>query len=258
MPHCKGKLQHSTAHLFLLLSLQKIFHLSQKIHKLQRQRPYIFHYPVLILALPLIFQQNLITLFQNPLQLSAMLLHCFLHFQKILFTEHRAVHIPSPVYQVMGLVDQKQIIPLHAIPKKPLQIHIRIKHIIIITDHRVHPGGSIQTHLKRTHLPLPCLHKQFLPLIRVLLCQKLIHRVIHSVKMPIGIRTLLRITLHLIHQAHFFLGGDRECLIRQSFPFENRKRLLRHRPGDRLGCQIENLISIPFPHSPHSRKKGCR
>ena len=219
MPHLKGKFQHCTAHFLLLLPLQEIFHLPQKIHKLQCQSAYIFHHSVLILAFPLIFQQNLITLFQDPLQLSAVLFHNFLHFQKILFTENRAVHIPPSVHQVMGLINEKQIIPLHTISEKTFQIHIGIEHIIIIADHRIHPGRGIQTHFKGTHLPFFCLFKQHFSLISILLSQQFVYRIIHPVKMSLCIGTLLRITLHFIHQTHFLLGSDGKRLIRQSFSF---------------------------------------
>lgn len=41
---------------------------------------------------------------------------------------------PAPVHQVMGLVNEKDILSLHSFRKETLQIYMGIENIIIITD----------------------------------------------------------------------------------------------------------------------------
>ena len=91
----------------------------------------------------------------------------------------------------MRLIHQKQILLLRRLLEKAFQIHIRIKHIIIITQDIVAPRCHIQTQLERTNSMLPGLRDDFFPRKEIRLLQKFIHRIIHTVIMPQGIRTIL-------------------------------------------------------------------
>lgn len=73
-------------------------------------------------------------------------------------------------------------------------MHRRIKHIIIVADHCIHPQRKIQTHLKGTHLPLLGLAKDGLPVIDMRGGPQLINRIIDPVEMAFGIGTMGRIT----------------------------------------------------------------
>ena len=95
-------------------------------------------------------------------------------------------------------------------------MHLRIKHIVIITDYCVHPVGSIQTHFVRTYLVFLRLGQEIFPKISVPAGQELKHRLIHPVKMTLGIRTFLRITVRFLQTAKLFLCSNSQGFIRQT------------------------------------------
>ncbi len=80
------------------------------------------------------------------------------------YANSRGVQIigDMPLYVASDSVDvwaHREMFLLEPDPlcKKTFQVHIRVKHIIIITDNIIHPGCHVQTHLKRTDLILSCL-----------------------------------------------------------------------------------------------------
>ena len=83
---------------------------------------------------PLPFQQIFISPFQCSHCLPAVRLQETLHIQKIFFIERCTVHFPPTLYQVMSFINKEEIIPLHPFREKTLQLCLRIKYIIIITD----------------------------------------------------------------------------------------------------------------------------
>ena len=93
-----------------------------------------------------------------------------------------------------------------------------------------------------------------LPRIDIFLIQDFKYRVIHSVKMALCARTVLRIALRLIADAELFLCRDCDYLILQSARFQDLKRLLGDSSRNRLGRQIEDLLRKPLPDGAHGRE----
>ena len=149
----------------------------------------------IIFTLPLHLQKLLIA----PLQkLSHPVRPAFEHplcQQHVLLKKSRAVHLSSPGHQIVGLVHQKQILPLHTLGKIPPQPGIGVKYIIIITDDPVHPVGNVKTKLKRTHLIPAGIGNHLVPGDPKLPVDDVIHRVIYPVKMPLSVRAAIRVTL---------------------------------------------------------------
>ena len=69
-------------------------------------------------AFPLPLQQILISPFQSRHSLSAERLQEPLYFQKVFFIKGRTVHLPSTFHQIVGFVNEKQIISFYPFRKK--------------------------------------------------------------------------------------------------------------------------------------------
>ena len=121
----------------------------------------------------------------------------------------------------MCFIDQKEIFPFYIFSEKPFQINIWVKHIIIITDDPVHPYCQVKCHLKWTDAVFLCLCKDRLPVKSFFFRPQFIDSIVYPVIMPLRIRTFLRITVHLIAEAHFFFGCDRNGFEMQAFPAED-------------------------------------
>ena len=209
---------------------------------------------LVILALPLQRQKLLVALIQPAGQPTVFSFYQTLDLKKILFIDAGAVHLPSPFHQIMRLVDQKQILAFISLAEEPLQMRIGIKNIIIVADNRIHPQRHVQPHLERAHVPFSRLFFYHLPAHLICGGQQFIHRVIHPVKMPLGVRAVIRIAVCLLAEADLLLGGEHDHFHAQILGFQGVKCLPRHRSGNRLGRQVEYLLSQPFPHGFYSRK----
>ena len=100
---------------------------------------------------------------QGTLQLFAEGPDLFLDIQEVFLADLRAVHLPAPLHQIMGLVDEKDKVLLPAaLSEEPPQLHIGIKDIIIIADNGIHPGGQLQLQLIGADLPLFALGQDIL------------------------------------------------------------------------------------------------
>ena len=55
----------------------------------------------------------------------------------------------------MGLIDEKNVRTFSAasLPEKAFQMGGWIKNIIVVADYRIHPGGDVETQLKRADIP---------------------------------------------------------------------------------------------------------
>ena len=124
--------------------------------------------------------------------------YCPCSFQELFLAQSSAVHLSSPVHQIVGFINEKYIIAFHPVSEESFQMDLRIKCIIVIADYPIHPGGRIQTHFIRTDLVFLRLGQQVLSKIRVSFCQQFKHCLVHPVKMSFGIRTLLRIAVRLL------------------------------------------------------------
>ena len=131
--------------------LQKHIQQRHQPHQGKRKGSDTFvHYIFFTFPLPL--QHLPVAFFQCRLQLPVFAAHQFFHRKDLFLDQNSTVHLPTALYQIVRLVYQKNIIVLFSLGKKTLQIHIRIKHIIVITDNDIRVQRCIQRHLKRTHL----------------------------------------------------------------------------------------------------------
>ena len=131
-----------------------------------------------------------------------------------------------------------------------------IKHIIIITDHRVYPKRHIQRKFKRTDHPFIRPGLYILSSKGLTGSDHLKYRVIDAVIVSLRVGTGVRIALHLLAGADFFFCSQSHYLIPQPLLFQKSKRFFRHRAGNRLGCQIKYLIPKSLAHGLHRRKDG--
>ena len=159
MHDLKIKVQHFAPHLFAMhhsfgILLQICFHGGMKPAQRCHKRLNIFFHPVNF-AFPFHGKQFLIAFLQPSLH---PIIHSFdrpLQPQEVFLAQSRAVHLPSPLHQVMRFVNQKNIFSLHAFGKKAFQIDMRVEYIIIIADNSVGKKAHIQPHLKRADPMIP-------------------------------------------------------------------------------------------------------
>ena len=133
-------------------------------------------------------------------------------------------------------------------------MRVRVEHIIVIADHRVHPGGHIQAHFIGTYLPGLTLGQQRFPVKSILPVQQLEYRLIDPVKMPSGPWTGGGIAVCFVTDAHLLLRSQNQNLAGQPLLAENLKGLPGHFPGDGLGSQVKHLLRDPLPHGTHGWK----
>ena len=176
--------------------------------------------------------------------------------QKLLLEQDRAVHLSASFQQIVRLVYQEDIISRGIVTEKSLQVHIRVKEIIIVADHRIRKQAHVQTHLKRTYhvffrVPLNLLSAE-----AIRGSQQIIHRLIDTVVMPLGVRTMLRITFRFVHEADLLLRRENHALEGQSSVAQKLKGIIRYRSCNGFGRQIENLLPHTAPHGLHGRIYG--
>ena len=169
----------------------------------------------------------------------------------------------------MGLVNEEDVVPLHPLAEKPLQLRVGVKDIVVVADDCVRPQGQVQTQLEGAHLPFLRLLLHRLTAHVVGGGDHVIDRIVDTVKMSLGVRTVVRIALRLLAEAYLLLcrqGDDlvlesRIPLLHCSGPIragllQYVKGLLGHGSGDGLGGQVKKLVRQPLPHCLHSRKDG--
>ena len=156
----------------------------------------------------------------------------------------------------MGLVHQKQIFSLISLREIPFQPYVRIEHVIIITNNPVCPVGNIKTEFKGADPVTLRVLQDLFPGNFLFIPKYFKNGPVYPVKMPLGIRTCVRIALRLFQKAQLLLCRDRHRSKRKSQGAQNTERFLRHGPGYRFRRQIENLIPLFFPHRLHRRENS--
>ena len=86
--------------------------------------------------------------------------------------------------------------------------------------------------------------------------QQIIDGIIDPVKMSFGIWALLRITFSTFLKTDLLFRCQNNTFESQSLLPQQRKGVLRHRTGDGLRRQIEQLVSHALPHCLYRRKYG--
>lgn len=97
---------------------------------------------------------------------------------------------------------------------------MRIKRIIIIAYHAIHPITYIKAEFKRTDIVLMCILLHFHSVDHIFMSYYIIHRFIHAVIMSFGIRAGCRIAFRSrlrFKKTYLILGRYRDCLKIQSF-----------------------------------------
>ncbi len=156
----------------------------------------------------------------------------------------------------MGFIHQKQVFPTDTFRKKTFQVHIRVKHIIIITDNIIRPRCHIQAQFKRADHMLPGLFQNHFPCKYVGLVQQLIHRIIDPVKMSFCIWARIGIAGSFIHQAQLFLCRNLYRLCPAAIPVKNIQCFFCNRRCNRLSRQVKNPVAKSFPDCLHCRKQS--
>ena len=64
------------------------------------------------------------------------------------FAQFGRKHLPRPVHQVVGLVDEKGVRPAF-LQEETLEIGARVEHIVVVADDDIGPQRHIQRQLKR-------------------------------------------------------------------------------------------------------------
>ena len=123
-----------------------------------------------------------------------------------------------------------------------------IKEVIVVSDDAVSEQAQIQSEFKRAYPIFQGIFFYFASCKALFVGQKIIDSLIDTVKMPLCIRALLRIALRMTLKTDLLLGRQDNALKAQSLLPEQRKGVLRHRPGDGLGGEIEQLVSHILSH----------
>ena len=148
----------------------------------------------------------------------------------------------------MGLVHQKQVLPLGPLPEVPLQPHVGVEHVIVVADDAVAPVGDVQAELKGADLVLLCVSEDHLPGDGPLPVDDVVYRIVDPVKMSRRPGAGRRVAVRLLQDAELLLGRHRHRgEIEAPLP-QDGEGLLRHRPGDGLGRQVKDLVPQALPH----------
>ena len=140
--------------------------------------------------------------------MQVVILHDLFQPQEFLLLKRCTVHFPSPIHQIMCLVNQENIVFPHSFGKKTLQIDMWIKQIVIITDDHIRKQTHIQTHFKRTHLMACCIFFDLFTGKVIFMDQQIIDRIVNPVKMSLGIGTVYGIALGFFHKTDFVLSSQ--------------------------------------------------
>jgi len=151
-------------------------------------------------------------------------------------------------------INQKNI-GLGAEVKKTMQIYLRVKCIVVITDDAVSPQGQIQRKLKRADPVLP--GKGFND--RAGIGLKLIDvfkRPFDFAKIVPGIFTQFRIAARLRAKTNFFFRCQGDTPELQTGLTHIRQRSFRHQSARCFGRQIKDPSGQSLPQCFDSREKG--
>ncbi len=257
IPHLKIKIGQAPAQLLRHRTLQKMIQLRHQMHQMNRKTTHLFHALITALAFPLQRQQMPVAPFQRPDQPLILSPDQPLHLQKVFFYQAGAVHIPPPLHQIVRLIHQKKPGAFDALPEKTLQIYIGIKHIVVITDDHIHPRGEIQIQFKRADPVLMRLLKDYFSGKRIRPAgPQIIDRLIDPVKMSFGIWAVIRVARSLFADTQLLLRREDHRLQPHPLLSQDIQRIPCHRPGDRPGSQIKDLVADPLSHGFQRRKQG--
>ena len=185
-----------------------------------------------------------------------MLLHDALYRKEILLIYLCTVHLSASFDHIVCLINEKNIVSLYPLLKKSLKINIRVKHIVVIADNIITPAGRIKTKLKWTNGIFIRLRQNIITLNHIAPAKQVKNCIIYSVKMPLCIRTVHRIALHLITQAQLLLCRNLNSFCPVTVFFKKCKRFLCYRCGNRLRCQVKDSVCQLLTNRLHCRKNS--
>ena len=247
MRNLKIEFQDFLPHRTVLVVFQIILNRRSQPGKRPHKRIDTIHYPV-SLALSFQGQQFSVTFIQILCDPPVIRLDGPFQCQKVFLAQHCAVHISAPLHQIMRLIDQENIFSPDAFRKEPPQIDMRIKHVIVIADYGIGKQAHIQTHLEGTDSVFLRVLFYLLSAVDILMNKQIIHPLVDPVVVSLGIRTILRITFGFFHKAYLIFRCQNHALTFQAMFPQQSKSMIRHRPGNRLGSQIENPFTHPLSH----------
>ncbi len=179
------------------------------------------------------------------------------HFQKGFLGQLGTVHLPAPFYEIMCLVYQEEVISAHlSLSEKAAQIGMRIKDVIVISDDHVGKKTHIQPHFKGTDL-VPFRVFLYGRSVKIVsLSQQRIDCLIYPVKMASGPGAGPGIAIRLLQYTDLLSGCQGHGFAQQAALPHQPHRILRHRPGDGLGCEVKDLFRLALSHGLERREQG--
>ena len=176
------------------------------------------------------------------------------------FGKLRRVHGAGSVRQVVRLVNEKQPVPGGI--KKALQMHHRVKQIIVVANDYIAPLAQVQPQLKGAHRKLPGSLCQRGAAEAAAAIQQSGQRVLAAVVIAVCKGTYFRqtggVALGVRVQAGLFLGG-------QGHAAQGKAGLCSTQPRDRVlggglggvaGGQVEQLCAAARAHGLQGREEG--
>ena len=204
MSHCKEKLEQLVSHRLTLMPFHKLLHKSHDTLKAGWKCSKTTHNHECI-ALSFIFEQLLVTFVKCACKPFVHLLDKLLSCKKIFFFQHCTVHFSCPVHKIVCFIHKKHIIALCTIAKISLKRRIRVKYIIIITYNSITPVRNIKRHLKRADIMPVGIFHDIISSDNHLARYNVIHSIINSVKMPLGIWACHRVAVTFLKWTYFVL-----------------------------------------------------
>ena len=133
---------------------------------------------------------------------------------------------------------------------------IRIKHIIVITDHGVDPGGYIQRQFEGADPESLRLRLYDRPADLVPAHEHVIDRVVYPVKMAFRVGAGIRIAYRFITEADLLLCRKGDHLHLEPLLLHRPEGLLCGGPCDGLGGQVKDLVAQSLTYSLNRREHG--
>ena len=143
----------------------------------------------------------------------------------------------------MSLINQEQIFASPAsVAKEAFQSGVRIKDVVVVTDHGICKKRQIQLKFVWTDRPFFCLLLYVGAAVFRFPGQHLKNRVIDAVKVSSGAGTDLGSAVRLVKDTDFFLRRKSQGFDAETTGLQPRKCIFCDSPGDGLGGQIEDFV----------------
>ena len=197
-------------------------------------------------------QKDLIRLGQRGFQAAFALAQRPLCFGQAAFGKLRRVHGAGSVRQIVRFVNEEQPVPGGI--KKALEVHHRVKQIVVVPDDHIAPLAQIKPQLKGAHRELPGGVRQCGAAETAAAVQQSRQRILAAVVVAVGKGTHLRqtggVSFGVRVQTGLFLGGQGHAAQGKAGLCGTQPRhcVLSGGLGGVAGGQVEQLCAAAFAH----------